>query len=123
MDVMMKGKGKGKFKGKGKTKMSTPTSPTSPPRTTTVEGWWMRPCWQCGRKHMDSACPTNKPPVAPQPLKGAGKGGKGPGKGKGKPTPAVNPNYYAGYCYKCGRWGHRSTTCKVAVAAIFDDTG
>eukprot|EP00972_Heterocapsa_arctica_P000203 30077-Heterocapsa_arctica.AAC.1 len=75
---------------------------------------------------MDSLCPTNKTAAQTTsttttgPLKGAGKG-TSKGKGKGKSAPAVNPNYYAGYCYKCGRWRHRSTTCKVTVAAIFDE--
>eukprot|EP00972_Heterocapsa_arctica_P086637 12771465-Heterocapsa_arctica.AAC.1 len=42
-----------------------------------------------------------------------------PAKGGGK---AVNrgPNFYAGYCYKCGKYGHRSTTCRV-VMGIFDE--
>eukprot|EP00972_Heterocapsa_arctica_P111158 16365599-Heterocapsa_arctica.AAC.1 len=59
-DAVLKGKGKGGPKGKGKlkgkTKTSTPTSPSSatPPRLTTMEGWWMRPCWHCGRRRMDA---------------------------------------------------------------------
>eukprot|EP00972_Heterocapsa_arctica_P062261 9178733-Heterocapsa_arctica.AAC.1 len=72
---------------------------------------------------MDSLCPTKRPAARTTSVttrgqsKGAGKGAKGQGKGK----PAINPNYYAGYCYKCGKWGHRSTTCRVTVAAIFDE--
>eukprot|EP00972_Heterocapsa_arctica_P012665 1860651-Heterocapsa_arctica.AAC.1 len=63
---------------------------------------------------MDSVCPTRRASAlttstsAASSSKGAGKSAKGPGKGK----PAINPNYYAGYCYKCGKWGHRSTTCR-----------
>eukprot|EP00972_Heterocapsa_arctica_P036619 5390737-Heterocapsa_arctica.AAC.1 len=64
---------------------------------------------------MDASCPTRRTvaQAVPAPAtrvspKAAGKGAKCAGK------PAVNRNFYAGYCYKCGRWGHRSTTCKVA---------
>eukprot|EP00972_Heterocapsa_arctica_P038648 5695413-Heterocapsa_arctica.AAC.1 len=71
---------------------------------------------------MDSSCPTRRTvtqavptQAARVPTKAAGKGAKGAGK------PAINPNFYAGYCYKCGKRGHRSTTCRVAVAAIFDE--
>eukprot|EP00972_Heterocapsa_arctica_P055008 8110406-Heterocapsa_arctica.AAC.1 len=75
---------------------STSATPAKP-----TEGWWMRPCYHCGGKHMDSLCPTKRASAqatstsAASPPKGAGKGAKGPGKGK----PAINPNYYAGYCY------------------------
>eukprot|EP00972_Heterocapsa_arctica_P073066 10792129-Heterocapsa_arctica.AAC.1 len=69
---------------------------------------------------MDSMCPTQRTtalpaPAARVPTKAAGKGANVAGR------PAVNPNFYAGYCYKCGKWSHRSTTCRVAVAAIFDE--
>eukprot|EP00972_Heterocapsa_arctica_P110717 16301587-Heterocapsa_arctica.AAC.1 len=69
---------------------------------------------------MDSMCPgqrstTLPAPAARSPTKTAGKGAMGAGKA------AVNPNFYAGYCYNCGKWGHRSTTCRVAVAASFDE--
>eukprot|EP00972_Heterocapsa_arctica_P046869 6919148-Heterocapsa_arctica.AAC.1 len=83
-----------------------------------MEGKEMRPCWHCGRKHMDSLYPTNRAPAqitfttTMDPSKGAGKGAQGKSKGKGKLVSVVNPYYYDGYCYKCGRWGHRSTTCK-----------
>eukprot|EP00972_Heterocapsa_arctica_P113328 16436531-Heterocapsa_arctica.AAC.1 len=39
---------------------------------------------------------------------GLGKG-KGGGKGGGK-------NQFQGTCNRCGRWGHRSTTCRVVMA-------
>eukprot|EP00972_Heterocapsa_arctica_P030668 4513987-Heterocapsa_arctica.AAC.1 len=55
IDAVLKGKGKGKYKGKGKTKTSTSTlsTSTSPARPTATDGWWMRPCFHCGGKHMD----------------------------------------------------------------------
>eukprot|EP00972_Heterocapsa_arctica_P084472 12443323-Heterocapsa_arctica.AAC.1 len=61
---------------------------------------------------MDSMRPTQRTtlpaPAARAPTKAAGKGAKCAGKS------AINPNFYAGYCYKCGEWGHISTTCRVA---------
>eukprot|EP00972_Heterocapsa_arctica_P111370 16395721-Heterocapsa_arctica.AAC.1 len=70
---------------------------------------------------MDTSCPTRRTSVPATPTttarspKAAGKGTKGTGR------PAVNSEFYAGYCYKRGKWGHRSTTCRVTVAAIFDE--
>eukprot|EP00972_Heterocapsa_arctica_P113102 16435334-Heterocapsa_arctica.AAC.1 len=107
IDAVLKGKGKGgpngKGKLKGKMKTSTPTSPssTTTPKSKTMEGWLIRPCWHCGWRHMDAMCPQNRT-VTPTTstttstqLKGAGKRAKGQGRGKDKFAPAVNPNYYA----------------------------
>eukprot|EP00972_Heterocapsa_arctica_P063968 9438023-Heterocapsa_arctica.AAC.1 len=75
---------------------------------------------------MDVLCPTNKPvappartPPARQPVapKAAGKGT--PAKGGGNAATG-GPNCYAGYCYKCDKYVHRSTTCRV-VMGIFDE--
>eukprot|EP00972_Heterocapsa_arctica_P044241 6531802-Heterocapsa_arctica.AAC.1 len=65
------------------------------------------------------AAPTTSTTTTTQP-KGAGKGVKGQGRGKVNSAPAINPNNYAGYCYKSGRWGYISTACRATVSAVFD---
>eukprot|EP00972_Heterocapsa_arctica_P059888 8832416-Heterocapsa_arctica.AAC.1 len=85
----------------------------------------MRPCRFCQGRHMDVLCPRNKPVAPPQQAaahapaaaKAAGKGAPSKAGGRGA---GAGPNFYAGYCYKCGKWGHRSTTCRV-VMGIFDE--
>ena len=123
VNALIKGKGKGKVSGKNKGGKGSSS-------TATQEGWWMRPCRFCQGRHMDVMCPRQQAagqaaqPRAPQNQQqaatpqpsgsGKGKGGnKGGGKGKGQGA-------FAGYCNRCGRWGHRSATCRV-VMGVFDE--
>eukprot|EP00972_Heterocapsa_arctica_P086963 12818847-Heterocapsa_arctica.AAC.1 len=57
-----------------------------------IEGWWMRPCYHCGGKHLDTSCPTRRTNAPAAPTTTTARSPKAAGKGtKGAGRPAINP--------------------------------